>query len=250
MKTGVPKKLSLEEIKLEPRLMVRASLDQDAIADYTVAMEVGAKFPPLDVFAIDGGYYLADGWHRYHAAQKLGCKDILVIVHNGDAKAALAFALKANQQHGLRRTNADKRKSVDIALQLWPDLSSRGIADLCGVGDGLVNERRQVLESSTSNRTGKDGKTYPASAPASKITFPDPEREDEKKDAAESADGDHDQRLPLESARAWSGKAQEIAEAIKLLEGMERGNIKTELAANTCRQMAGRLEKLAKRIEQ
>jgi hypothetical protein len=252
MKNSTPKKLALEEIKLEPRLMVRAELNQDTVADYSTAMEEGAKFPPVDVFAIDGGYYLADGWHRYHAAQKLEFKDIDVTVHKGDAKDAVGFALKANQSHGLRRTNADKRKAVGIALQLWPDLSSRGIADLCGVHHDLVGEVRQVADSATSKVKGKDGKAYPVSQPRPprQATPADAAREDGRKDAAESSDADHDHKAEWTAAQDWTAKAQEIAEAVKALEGMDRGSLSAELVVKTCRQLADRLNNLAMGVEQ
>jgi len=48
--------------------------------------------------------------------------------------------------HDLRRTNADKRKAVEVALRGFPKLSSREIAGLCGVSDpfiGQVRERAQ-----------------------------------------------------------------------------------------------------------
>jgi hypothetical protein len=160
------KRLNLDEIKLEPKLMVRADLDDDAINEFADAMAVGAKFPPVDVFGIDGGYFLVDGWHRYHAAERIADNMIAAKIHQGTAKDALAFALKANQAHGVRRSNADKRKAVMLALAEWPDLSSRALADVCGVSDVFVGEvRKQVQTDCTSSRKGKDGKAYPASQP-------------------------------------------------------------------------------------
>lgn len=65
---------------------------------------------------------------------------------------------------GHRRTNADKRRTVEIALREFPNLSSRALAQMCGVSNMLVDSIRpaQVKESFTSPRTGQDGKTYPA----------------------------------------------------------------------------------------
>ena len=70
----------------------------------------------------------------------------------------------------LRRTNADKRKAVEMALKLHPEMSDQMIANHCGVGRELVFEvRRQVvgiLQPGT--RTGADGKRYPVAPPRAK----------------------------------------------------------------------------------
>lgn len=60
--------------------------------------------------------------------------------------------------------NADKRRCVEIALREFPKLSSRAVAKMCGVSDPFVSGMRpdQVLTVSTSERTGQDGKQYPA----------------------------------------------------------------------------------------
>ena len=74
------------------------------------------------------------------------------------------MALGSNALHGHRRTNADKRRCVEIALREFPGLSSRAIAQTCGVSIDTVCRIRpeQVSESDTSTRTGQDGKQYPA----------------------------------------------------------------------------------------
>lgn len=73
-------------------------------------------------------------------------------------------ALSANATHGLKRSNSDKRRCVEIALKEWPKLSARRIAEMCGVHVDMVIARKpaQVSESDTSKVTGKDGKEYPA----------------------------------------------------------------------------------------
>lgn len=49
-----------------------------------------------------------------------------------------------------------------MALKEFANLSSRVIAQMCGVSHILVDDVRQVAESATSTRTGSDGKQYPA----------------------------------------------------------------------------------------
>lgn len=69
------------------------------------------------------------------------------------------------QGHGLRRTNADKRRAVMAALA-HPNgrgLSDRLIAEHCGVSDPFVGTVRAELQTvsslaTTEKRKGKDGK--------------------------------------------------------------------------------------------
>jgi len=84
---------------------------------------------------------------------------MLAIVHAGGRREALKFALGSNAAHGLRRTNKDKRKAVEIALREYPKLSNRAIAELCKVSPGMVDEMRNTqLPKLGSSRIGKDGK--------------------------------------------------------------------------------------------
>lgn len=75
---------------------------------------------------------------------------------------------------------ADKRRCVEIALREFPKLSSRAIADMCGVGDQLVRslaETSQLRESRSSEKlVGKDGKERPATQPK-RVPEPEPEPE-------------------------------------------------------------------------
>ena len=71
----------------------------------------------------------------------------------------------------MRRSNADKRRCVEIALNEFGVLSSRAIAELCGVGaDMVITHRPHLSESDTSPKvTGSDGKSYPATRKPSTI---------------------------------------------------------------------------------
>jgi hypothetical protein len=62
---------------------------------------------------------------------------------------ALQHALAANQTHGLRRTNADKRRAVELALDRWPDKSDREIATLAGTSHPFVGRVRGESEVET-----------------------------------------------------------------------------------------------------
>ena len=126
-------------------LQARASTDQSVVADYTEAMRAGVKLPPIVVFKdAEGQLFLADGFHRVLAAERVGQPLIEAEIKKGRRDDANWFAAGANKTHGLRRTGADKRKAVGIALKIQPELSDRAIADHCGVGDHLVAELRRL----------------------------------------------------------------------------------------------------------
>lgn len=238
--------IRLDLISQDESLMTRANLCSETIANYAAAMEEGAKFPPLDVFDVRGdGYLLADGWHRNKAALMVGYEHIEVNIHKGSREDALSFALKANHQHGLRRTNADKRRAVEIAVKMWSNMSSRSVADLCGVHHDLVElvrkERDQLADSASSTkRVGKDGKERPAYSPRP----PDPEREEAEKDKAESADTDRSNRTDYSVMREFESYANDARTAIADMELCTLTGKDHDKAAAICRKLIERLERL------
>ena len=68
-------------------------------------------------------------------------------VQLGGVHAALGHALGANDQHGLRRTNDDKRNAVKLALKdpEWWAWSNVDISRLCRVSDKTVARVREDL---------------------------------------------------------------------------------------------------------
>lgn len=158
---SAPQHIPFTSILFDSATQVRAEIDSATVADYAEHMADGDKFPPADVFNAESGYHIGDGWHRLLAAQKNGDVTFPCTVHPGGRSAAIKFALGANAKHGLKRTNADKRKAVTVALAEFPNLSDRQIAELCGVGHPFVGHVRSQLESdssSTEPRLGADGK--------------------------------------------------------------------------------------------
>lgn len=183
------KKLLIDVLDLKADTQSRVALCKETIAEYAKAVLAGVELPPIDVFFDGSDYYIGDGWHRAFAWLDAKIANIPVIMHNGGQRDALLFAAGANKTHGLNRTNADKRRAVEIMLRdaEWAEWSNVRIAEHCGVGDMLVADvRRQVPESGTSDdfeqeeeveesdgepapteapkpatRVGKDGKRYP-----------------------------------------------------------------------------------------
>lgn len=118
------------------------------IVEYADALTAGATLPPIVVFFDGQDHWVADGFHRIAAAISAGHTTIAADVHAGDRREALLYAVGANSGHGLRRTNADKRRAVGLLLddpewRLWSDSE---IARRCGVSQPFVGELRRSLK--------------------------------------------------------------------------------------------------------
>lgn len=132
--------LELDQIRIDGGTQSRVELSQETVAEYAQAFQAGADFPAVVVFFDGVSYWLADGFHRYFGALNAGESAIAAQVINGTQRDAVLHSLKANATHGLKRTNADKRKAVETLLQdaEWATWSDRKIAEVCGVGHPFV----------------------------------------------------------------------------------------------------------------
>src|SRR6056297_168594 len=142
--------------------------DPGVVSEYADTMHGNSHaLPPITVYTQDGKtHWLVDGWHRYEAHVKLGHDTIVCDVIEGGHDDALLAAVKANADHGLRRSNEDKRLAVRTLLMHpeWGTWSDRVLADKAGTTHPTVKRVRDSLEGAGqlekfSSRTGADGKT-------------------------------------------------------------------------------------------
>jgi len=151
----------VEKIRIDCGTQSREKIDQQVVSDYAVALKDGAKFPAVVVFHDGLEYYVADGFLRYLAHVQAGRSEIEAEVKNGTLRDAILYSLSANDTHGLRRTNADKRKSVMTLLEdeEWKQWSSSEISRSCKVSTVFVIKIRNALgdkpEVVKINRNGK-----------------------------------------------------------------------------------------------
>ncbi len=143
---------------------VRAQTDWLVVDDYVHAMKEGAVFPPVVVFFDGRTHWLADGFHRVEAAERAGVEEIAADVRRGVQRDAVLFACGANASHGLRRTNADKRRAVETLLKdaEWATWSDSEIARRCAVTHPFVAGLRPKLtcnDYKSTTRKGADGRT-------------------------------------------------------------------------------------------
>lgn len=141
--------LAIAKIRRDGGTQPRAALDEATIRDYAEAMQRGDTFPAVVVFFDGTDYWLADGFHRLAALESLGAlnMDVPAIVQQGDQRAAVFFSTGVNAEHGLRRSNADKRRAVDVLLRdaEWGKWSDREIARQCKVSNNFVSELRKAI---------------------------------------------------------------------------------------------------------
>lgn len=161
----------LEEVALEKSPMVRADLRPEVIEEYAAIYRRDKhRLPPIELFLNkdDKHYLVGDGMHRLQAMRSLTFKAAQCNVHEGGFEDALKFALMANEAHGIRRSQADKRRCIEEAIKQWPKCSNVQIAKLAAVDDHTVKSVRDWLESQgvvkeEPIREGRDGKKRAAS---------------------------------------------------------------------------------------
>lgn len=139
--------LDLSLIRIDGGTQSRVELNQEVVAEYAEAYKAGATFPPVIVFFDGVDRWLADGFHRFFGAKAAGIAEIYEEVIPGTQQDAQLFSFGVNADHGLRRSNADKRKAITGALKhpvscKWSD---RQIAKHCDVSDKTVSVVRESI---------------------------------------------------------------------------------------------------------
>jgi len=167
----------IADIEMDTSIQCRAEINIETVNEYAEAMSNGKKFPEVVLFGDKGKAWIGDGWHRIMAARNVGSGEINAELRKGGRVAALKHALSANASHGNRRTSADKRRCVELALAEFPRLSNVAIAEMCLVAVSTIARNRddnlskaQVARKRTSDnnnfsedrRMGLDGKERPA----------------------------------------------------------------------------------------
>lgn len=158
--------LSVTKIRRDGGTQIRLGMSQDTIDGYAEAMRAGSKFPPVVVFFDGVDYWLADGFQRTLATLQASLKTIEADVRAGTQRDAVLHACGANAEHGLRRTNEDKRRAVETLLtdEEWMKWSDREIARQCNVHHQMVATLRKAHlddhPDTKPRKTTRNGTTY------------------------------------------------------------------------------------------
>lgn len=78
-------RIKLSDITIDPAVAIREGTDEDTIQRY---MDTFDELPPIIVYHTDHKYLLADGFHRWAAATRLGHDDIEAEVREGTPNEA------------------------------------------------------------------------------------------------------------------------------------------------------------------
>lgn len=157
--------IPLDELVLHPALQCREEMLEVAVEDYATAMvEHFEAFPALGVVRVEGkGLLVVDGWHRLKAARRAverlsyqwgkpedkarapALAAFPCDVVDGTWSDAIRAAAAANPGHGVRRSDADKRRAVRTLLMDAEHcgLSSRELAAIARVSHMLVQDQRK-----------------------------------------------------------------------------------------------------------
>ena len=142
-------------IRKDGGTQMRVGLNAEAVHEYhAMIKESGGAWPfrdPVRVVFDGADYWLVDGFHRLQAwamHYMSPAPAVPALVEVGDLRAATLAAAGANADHGLRRTDADKRRAVDALLVdgEWGAWSDGEIARRCGVSRPFVSERRRLRD--------------------------------------------------------------------------------------------------------
>ena len=142
-------KVDVQALVIDPRLQARAHHEPDALAEYYAAYASKVRLPPLQAYRVDGELHVVDGFHRLAAAINAGLGFVAVdVVGEGSIDDAVWYATGVNQAHGIRRTRADKRRAVEMAVSssIGLEQSSSIVASHVGVSREFVSRVRTEWE--------------------------------------------------------------------------------------------------------
>lgn len=215
--------LPLSVIRTDGGTQPRAELNTSHVDDLAEVLRDGSTFKDVIVVFYDGtSYWLADGFHRYHAANRVGMSAMEVDLKQGTQEDAIEYSCGANATHGLKRTNDDKRRSVArlLIIPKWRERSNREIARQCGVTEHLVRIIREEL--------------YPAPRSQSAVNQPVERVETDNEPRIRTPENDEEKHERISTYlignQAWDESNRKIADAYGVSEGFVR-KIKKELLA-------------------
>ncbi|MBI1338294.1 MAG: hypothetical protein GC164_15230 [Phycisphaera sp.] len=154
--------LHLDQIRIDGGTQPRVSIDEQVVAEYAELYSSGVDLPPVTVFFDGATYWLVDGFHRYWANKRINSDHVFAHVHHGTQRDAILYSVGANADHGLRRTNGDKRKAVLTMLEdgEWSMHTDHEIARQCRVTQPMVTKYRASLKTVISETPPSEPRTY------------------------------------------------------------------------------------------
>jgi len=156
--------IAISDLSVGPSMRERG-IDPGHVAALT---EVVPSWPPI-VVSRSGGCVI-DGQHRVAAAQQLGLRTVRAIWFDGSSDDAYLEFVRRNTSHGLPLTLAERRQAARRIVRSRPDLSDRGIAEVCGLSARTIARLREEAGDGSGSmngscgpktRVGRDGRVRP-----------------------------------------------------------------------------------------
>lgn len=154
--------VAISQIRMDGGTQPRAAMDEGKVAEYATEMQEGADFPAVTLFYDGSQYWLADGFHRVNGAIQAMRLLIKAEIHQGTQRDAILYSVGANDNHGLKRSNEDKRRAVARLLndEEWGKWSNHEIARRCKVSDVYVGKLRKVWVTTNVCSENPDERTF------------------------------------------------------------------------------------------
>jgi Spy/CpxP family protein refolding chaperone len=184
------KKLNIAVIRIDGGTQARVALNSAQVTEYAEAMREGEVFPPVVVFHDGSDYWLADGFHRYHATKQLGFVSIDVEVKEGTVEEAQIYCFGANAKRGLSTNHEDNRSIITRMLEhpISGTWTNAEIARHVGVSKMTVGRVKASMEKAEEDTVKsfqrKDGKKVKVDTAklATKAKEPAKEEKEEKEE--------------------------------------------------------------------
>lgn len=135
--------MPVRDFKPADFIQTRKAFDDDYADELAAKLkeDVDLEMEAIIVFEdAESRWHVPDGAHRHKGYHLAGRERIPVKIIKGTRLDALVYALSANENHGLRRNEEDKRNAVRMALAepVLKAKSKRELCRLCKVSGGLL----------------------------------------------------------------------------------------------------------------
>jgi hypothetical protein len=151
------KKINILNIRIDGGTQPRQEINYEVVKDYAELMREGVAFPPVTVFFDGAEYWLADGFHRYHATKSNANATIEAEVINGSVDDAEEYSFSANGKRGYELTQEDKKAIIRRMLlkERYAEWSQARIAKHVGVSAMFVSRVKASMEIKDESKTKK-----------------------------------------------------------------------------------------------
>ena len=143
------KKINILNIRIDGGTQPRQEINYDVVKDYAELMRDGVTFPPVTVYFDGAEYWLADGFHRYHATKANATATIEAEVVTGSVDDAEEYSFTANGGRGNDLTREDKKaiiRRMFLKKERYGDWSQERIAKHVHVSPMFVSRVKAAME--------------------------------------------------------------------------------------------------------